>query len=309
MPPRGRSNPGFGLGGPRYPGTFLLALRVALGRVGWEARRWLGHAVDCVDDQGREQVIGLENLFRRIRREERDRWPDLIADYLATVPQDVPDGAPQDLDEVADRVLVRLSPPVARQEPDLRLWTAPVVEKHVVATLVVDAPNSMAYVTEKMIEDSGKSGEEWLRTALKNLRDATPERCFNTVHDESGLLQSEVGDAYDTSRALLLDELLPGRGDAGFLIALPGRDHLLVLPVGVGTLGFVPWLRSVAVRTHRTLPYPITPEIFWVHGGRWHLFSISQAGEQMIVQPPAEFVRVLQRLAGSGEADDGGVPI
>src|SRR6516225_9530384 len=89
-----RRNPGHGFGGPRYPGTFLLALREAFARVKWEARRWLGDAVECTDDAGREQLLALENLYRRVRAAERTTWPDALAEFLEQMPDEAMHEAP-----------------------------------------------------------------------------------------------------------------------------------------------------------------------------------------------------------------------
>src|SRR5207249_9335425 len=77
-----RSDPGYGSGPQRYPGSFLLAFREAVAALDWKVVRWLGGAVECSDAGGREHVVGLENLYRRARREERASWPELIATFL-----------------------------------------------------------------------------------------------------------------------------------------------------------------------------------------------------------------------------------
>src|SRR5579872_6184695 len=105
-----RHHPGQGSPPPRYPGTFLLALREGLAAAGWKVQRWLGNAVECVDAQGREQVVGLENLYRRARREDRGGWPELVAGFLASVHAEHLDKPPPALAEVADRLLVRIGP-------------------------------------------------------------------------------------------------------------------------------------------------------------------------------------------------------
>jgi hypothetical protein len=155
----------------------------------------------------------------------------------------------------------------------------------------------MAYVTSRLIAESGQPGEYWLERAVQNLRSQTRDGAFAEVHPESGLLQSEVGDAYDSSRALILDQLLPGHEGEGFFVAVPGRDHLLVLPVSGPALSFLPWLRSVATRTQRNLPYPISGEVFWVRRGAWYHFAIEVQGEKALVNPPPEFLEVLERIA------------
>lgn len=314
MPARNRSNPGHGFGGPRYPGTFLLALREAFVRVNWQPRRWLSDAVECADGRGREQTLGLENLYRRVRSAERASWPDALAEFLAQIPDDAVAELPGALSEVADRILVRLGPPFSPRDPIGDVWCRPVVPGRMVATLVIDYPNSMSYVTSKMIADSDEEGTFWLDRALHNLRVSSPEGCLAMVHAESGLLQCEVADAYDSSRALILDHLCPGHEQDGFFVAVPGRDQLLVLPVSSDTLVSLPWLRSVAIRTNRNLPYPISPEVFWVRQGDWRHFAIELQGDKAFVDPPAEFVEILARLnpegfrGGPAEAGDEPLP-
>ena len=222
MPSFGHSNPGYGYGGPRYPGTFLLALREALAKLNWQATAWKGNSVECTDPNGLSQHIGLENMYRRLKREPRETWPTLLADLLGSVP---PEAAtpPDNLHDVADQIFVRLGPPFARQEPALDVWSQPLVDEHLLASLVIDYPSSMSYVTEKMIAGSGQEGSYWLERALANLRGKCEPGCVTQVHEETGLLQAQVGDAYDSSRALLLDHLVPGHEQDGFFVIVPGR--------------------------------------------------------------------------------------
>jgi hypothetical protein len=297
MPRANRSNPGHGFGAPRYPGTFLLALREAFGTLNWQVRRWLGDAVEYADATGREQTLALENLYRRLRPVQRSAWPETLAAFLAAIPDEALANPPASLAEVADRILVRLGPPFTTHDPDLHVWSRRLVEGQIVATLVVDYPNSMSYVTAEMVVESGEAGEYWFERALENLRGQSPAGCLVEVHADSGLLQCEIGDAYDSSRALILDHLLPEKLPDGAFVAVPGRDHLLVLPVSASALSFLPWLHTVAVKTHRSFPYPISAELFWVSRGRWLPFPVETRGEKVVVNPPREFLDVLARIA------------
>ena len=289
-----RCHPGYG-SAPRYPGSFMLALREALDAMKWQPHRWLGMAVDCTDANGREQVLGLENLYRRLRREPRSEWPELIAEMLRSVPPESTEA--QSLTDVAERILLRLGPPFAPTAEGKEVWFQPLVGKRLGVTLVIDYPNSMSYVTTQQIADSGQEARAWLERAVANLRAKTPADCVASVHEESGLRHCEVGDAYDSSRALILDWMLPGHDDNGFFIAVPGRDQLLVLPVLKEALEQVVWLRAVAARTHQTVPYPISSEVFWVRQGVWHPFSVTIDKKSVVVSPPPEFADVLERIA------------
>jgi hypothetical protein len=293
--PDSRSNPGYNSPTPRYPGSFLLAVREALAEVKWQARKWLGGAVECFDQDGQEQVLGLENLYRRLRREDRAEWPKLIVEMLRTIPASA--GELVALAEAAERILPRVGPPLASvMPPDREIWFQPIVGKSLGVTLVVDSPNTMSYVTLGQVADSGRDGTAWLETALGNLRLRTPEDVLQVAHEESGLLQCEIGDAYDSSRSLIVEHLLPLHAENGYFIAIPGRDQLLVLPVTKTCLEYVAWLRMIATKAHQTVPYPISPEVFWVQGGVWRVFDIEIDKDKITVAPPPEFEEVLRRL-------------
>jgi hypothetical protein len=292
-----RGDPGYGSGPQRYPGTFLLAFREAAQALDWKITRWLGAAVACQDGGGREHVVGLENLYRRARREERASWPELITAFLGMVDREQYQEPPKALAEVAEQLRVRLGRPVSPRADSPPVWAEALAGTGLCLNLVVDYPESMYYVTAEMVQESGKPGAEWLERAARNLKGQTPEDCFQVIHEASGLRQCTVGDAYDSSRALLLDELLPETRADGYLVALPGRDELLVLPVTSPSLGYAPLLKSVAEQSYRTAPYAISSEVFWVHEGRWHLFPIELRGDNVTAQPPPEFLPILERLS------------
>jgi hypothetical protein len=291
-----RHHPGQGSPPPRYPGTFLQALREGLATANWQARRWLGSAVECVDAEGREQVVGLENLYRRARRQERAEWPELIASFLGSVHAEQFDHPPQALADVADQLLLRIGPPMPRRDDAPDIWSEPLGDTGLDVILVVDYPRSMFYVTSKMVADSASPGSHWRERAQANLLARTPADCFAVIHEGSGLRQCGVSDAYDSSRALLLDQVLPETAGEGYFAALPGRDELLVLPVTAAGLAHVPLLKAMAEKNYKTAPYPISEEVFWIQGSIWRRFAVSIRGEQVSVQPPEEFGEVLRRL-------------
>jgi hypothetical protein len=305
MEPRRRSDPGFGSGPPRYPGTFLLAFREALATLNWQAQRWLGGAVECLDADGGKRLIGLENLYRRIRGTERSTWPTFITEFLQAALGPTTDApVPTDLNAVAEQVLVRLGPPLAAQPDEAEVWARPLADTDLVLNLVIDFPDRMIYVTEAMVESSGRAGDDWLNTALSNLRGRTEAAPFQVIHEESGLRMCNVADAYDSSRVLLLDELLPEGKPFGWFVSLPSRDQLLVLPVDRHALVFVHLMKVLSDRNYKSAPYAISPEIFWLHEGQWLPFRIDIEGERVVLEPPKEFSAVMEELMPDDEDEE-----
>src|SRR5262245_33900703 len=113
MVPRSRRNdPGQGTGPSRYPGTFQLAFREAVNLVGWQLRSWRGDRVNCTNADGKDYNIGVDNLYRRVRLEDRSEWPGLIVDFFQGIKAaELTDGMPAHLADVTDQLLLRLGRP------------------------------------------------------------------------------------------------------------------------------------------------------------------------------------------------------
>jgi hypothetical protein len=289
-----RGDPGTGFGSPRYPGTFLAAFGEAATALGWQISRWLGDSVLCLNPDGHEHRVGLDNLYRRARQVERADWSDLVTDFLshlAVVPGDI------DLNESADSLLVRVCAPLARTVGVPVVWAQPLGETGLVLSLVLDDPETVTYITEDMVAASGQPGEHWLERARTNLRARTPDECLEVVEDETGIRLCNVGDAYDAARSLFAEELCPGGAPHGCFLAVPNRDQMLVLPVSADALAHVHLLKVLAEREHASAPYPVSAEVLWVRGGAWHRFPVEVCEEEITLRPPAEFLPVLEQLA------------
>jgi hypothetical protein len=274
-----------------------LAFGEAIARAKWKIRRRHGAIVECVDERGREQVVGLENLFRRLRREAREQWPMLMVDFLKAISSAKDeDAAVVNLASAGEQLLVRIGPPFHKDAGGARIWSQAIGDTGLSINLVLDYPSRMTYVTEKLVNESGRPDKEWLTKAIDNLYARTPPDCLKLVDPDTGIRMCTVGDAFDSSRVLVLDRLMPEGRDNGFFVAVPSRDQFLVLPVTRASLANAYLLKQVAEKTYPTAPYPISNEVFWVRDGAWHRVGIQVRGEQATLSPPTEFGEVLARL-------------
>jgi hypothetical protein len=296
---RGRGNPGLGSGPPKYPGSFLLAFREAAAALGWQLRRLAHDVAHCTDAEGEERTVGLENLYRRAKRTPRDEWPELIADFLRTINAAEDEAPPDDLQTAAEHLLFRVGRPLHVEGDDAKVWSQELEGTDLVVNLVIDYPNRMCYVPQKLVDSSGKSGADWLEQAKKNLVARTPADSFLIIHEESGLRMCGAADAYDSSRALILDRLLPESNVAGNLVVLPGRDELLVLPINMNAVPHLHLMKVLADKNYKNAPYPISDEVYWVYQGVWRRFPVEMKSGEVNVYPPAEFMEVLNSLKGS----------
>lgn len=295
---RDRNDPGAGSTRARYPGGFLLAFREQAGKLGWTLERLELDVAVCIDEDGAPHCIGLENLYRQARHIDRGEWPELIAGFLGTIQGAEHDhNMPADLAEVAERLLPRVGRPLKLDADAAPVWNQPILGTDLVVNLVVDYPDRMCYVSEGLMASATRPANDWVETACANLRRQTPTDCFQLVDAETGIYLCCVGDAYDSSRALLLDAVMPVPVDDGCLIVMPGRDELVALPVTREALSRIHLLKLLAEKKYRTTPYPITDDVFWVCDGIWHSFTIDITGNDVNIQPPTEFVDVLERLS------------
>jgi hypothetical protein len=288
-----------------YPEEFLLAFDEAVRRLGWQVRRWEGGGVECLDETGKECTFGLANVYRLLRGVEESQWPAFLAGHLrrvrAALGEATEDGG---LHELADRLMARIGPPFNLGAEGKGPWSQPLDDTGLVVNLVIDCTETMRYVTGEMVRESGRPGSAWLDIALENLRGRTSPDQLEMV-EEVGVLLCTTGDAYDAARALVVEYLLPEYAERGYLLSIPNRDRLLLLPVEAEALARLHILQFAARQSHAEAPYPISDEVFWVRDGVWRRFGIEFKDGTLSVTPPPEFAEVLEELLPDEEEEDG----
>jgi hypothetical protein len=285
---------------PNDRDDFLKVFRDVAARRGLAIVRWTDDGVECRDPSGETVTLSLHNLFRSCCRHERTNWPDIIDHFLGNVGSIGEVALPEDLNAVADQVLPRLGPPISRQGVE-GFWWKQLVPERIWVNLVIDYPTRMAYVSKELIDRSGQSGEYWLTRALDNLRARSSPDMVPVVNEEIGLRLIGTEDSYDAARALILDPLLPETEPFGCFVAPIGRDQVLLLPVAVQALAHVHILKLLARDNYPKVPYAISDSVFWVWRGQWRLFPIEIKDKSITVQPPEEFIEVLNLLSSAKE--------
>jgi len=288
------------------PGGFRAAVTSVLTGLGYAVVGWEPDGVNVIaPDKDGEQYIGLSNLYRRAKNAEKAEWPHLIREFLGHIT-----GAlaapklPDDLTTVAAQLRPRLGKPFAR-EGKAHPWGIPLPGTGLEINLVIDFPNTMAYVTDEMLRKTGKAGEDLLDLALANLKADTPEDFFERVSEELDIYVGHSGDGYDAVRALLIDDLLP-ESPAGFWVAIPSREELAVWPVSFEALSKIHVIKMFAQDNFRDHAYPVTDDVFWLWQGMWYPFGIKIDEKNVTVSPPDEFLAALKDLEeGQEEGDDG----
>jgi hypothetical protein len=258
--------------------------------VGWHEN---GATLETAD--GKEATLFFTNVYRRCKELPPDDWPDVIDPFLSQIV--AKNDLPNSLAEVADQLMVRLGARFTDAPEIQRPWAEPLGETGLEIQLVIDYPERMIFVPNQMVLASGKSAEEWIKLGLRHLREQTPADWFDVLDQDSGLKVASVGDSYDAARALILEELLPETAREGNWVLPLGRDRLFCLPTGLGRVHHVHLLKVLADKKYATVPYPISEEVFWVHGRKWLHFPIELGDNKVQVFPPKEMVDELGWLS------------
>jgi hypothetical protein len=281
------------------PGGFRAEVTTALTGMGYAVVGWEPDGVNVIaPTRDGEQFIGLSNLHRRAKVAEKSRWPHMIREFLGQVTGAISATTiPDDLTTIESRLRPRLGKPFSR-EGKAYPWGIPLPVTELEINLVIDFPNTMAYVTDEMLAKTGKAGADLLDLALGNLRANTTPDFLEKVSYELDLYIGHCGDGYDAARALLLEEMLPD-SPAGFWVVIPTRDELAVWPVSFSALEKIHVIKMFADDNFRHHAYPVTNEVFWVWRGMWYPFGITIDESTVTVSPPDEFMTVLKEMGGA----------
>ena len=284
-----------------FPDDFRAVVVAQLAATGFTVTDWEQNGVNIRPVVGGEdQYLGLGNLHRRAKATEAAEWPAMVRGFLDRLTSAKSQDIPADLGTVADRLRPRLGPPFDRNQA--HPWGIPLPGTGLEITLVIDFPQTMAFVTAEMLAKSRAKGENLLDVAFENLRAATPDDYFERASEELDIYIGHAGDGYDAARALLVEELMPD-APAGYWVVIPSREELAVWPVSFPALGRVHVLKMFAADNFRDHAYPVSDELFWVWHGTWYRFGVKLQGDELVIDAPEPFGTALRELEGDAPAE------
>ena len=108
---------------------------------------------------GKEQLIGLENLYRRARREERGEWVEMIVGFLSSVDLEQYSNVPKELAGVTDLLMVRIG------RTEVRAPVAGVISRRTAklgATAALAGEPLFRIISDGAIDLYAEVPEQWL---------------------------------------------------------------------------------------------------------------------------------------------------
>lgn len=129
-------------------------------------------------------------------------------------------------------------------------------------TIAVRVDGGLRYLLKSQLEAWGVEGNAAIAAALDNLRRDTPAEAVGKMADDHYAL--DTADGLDSSRLLILDELLPEGEQTGLLVTVPARDVLSFAPFNSKGYKHIRQLVNLAYKCFRTWPHPICDSLFYI---------------------------------------------
>lgn len=210
--------------------------------------------------------LDLENLFRMVSHEPT-RGEEIVVHYLEQLfAGDAMQFMSMGFDVARARVMPRIQPEsIFEHLSREQVAHVPYVNGTVVV-FVTDLPNMTVSITTEQLVRWKISVEEMEEIARKNLDEYAPELEVQLVESKEGGRAAILAqhDGYDAARLLLsgLYERLAPQLGGNFYVATPARDMFVALSPHPDP--FVKRLQARVEHDYRRLPYPITPDFFYV---------------------------------------------
>ncbi|MCC7493313.1 MAG: hypothetical protein IT204_13245 [Fimbriimonadaceae bacterium] len=166
-------------------------------------------------------------------------------------------------------------------------------------TMAARFDGGLQYITRPQLEAWGNGGELLLQTALDNLRRQTELTTVQQMEPQHWALDGD--DGFDSSRLLILDDLVPDLAECGALVAVPARDVLSFAPWNKAGLTRLRALLALAERCHRDWPYPIDSGLFYVGPQQTLHIGVSRDDDGTPrLRLPQELIDIQERLVREG---------
>jgi hypothetical protein len=170
-------------------------------------------------------VAGLRPDTLEARRGVYDRHIKALVEAIETHARSL------SLNTHGDFIMPRLVPQrfLTSVSDDGDLPRTPLMELGLSVVYVIDAENSVAYITRANAEELGLDATALHTRAITNLQRLTPSTVAQGVLEKQSLVMFKTGDTYDAARLLLIPaQLADGQELAA---AIPDRDTLALAPV------------------------------------------------------------------------------
>ncbi len=257
-------------------------------------------------DMGSEQpmMIGLVNLAQKCHLAAAEDWPELVSDHLDSVLNNAEFAEDMSWDAVKDMLKVRVYPDdygAGLPEGGEMLVKKPLAGG-MIAALAIDYPKTVTSVPPETAARWGRPTDELFEIGLANVRSSDRPSVERQQAEGGATLTILVGDSFFTATwAMMLGDFVTGGSPYGELVVVPNRHVVAFMQIkDLAVVEGITAVIALAADLYRQGPGPITPNVYWRHGGALTLLPTEIEGQTVRFSPPAEFIEMLNQLHKPG---------
>lgn len=177
----------------------------------------------------------------------------------------------------------------------------PLVEGHLHIALTVDDGVGLRKVTRQDLAAWNATLEDLYRVALQRLGQESDAYAWMGVDTVPGMALYQAEDGLSSSRMLILDQLVDDWPIAGVVVAVPGRDQLIAVPLTeIGDIDALNVMVTAAGMAFEDGDAPLTNQAFWTDGETWELVRVEHEQDNVRVYLPERARAAIRRLAAMG---------
>ena len=268
--------------------------REACRRLKVEVVKWTS-LIAVVKVRGETVDVNLANLRARTALQEAQAQATYLESSLGILFKG-PTPETKDVTGAHERVLPRLLASEFAQGE--RLPSRPFIQGIVDVGLMVDEGQRGFFVDDERLRMWNEKFDPLYSRAIENLRKRSPPDIWKSFPQLPGLLcYGDPPDAYGSSRALILRELLDPWPPAGVVTWLPARDFLMCIRIdNASSLSLVPRGAAFAKSVHDAEGYQITDRPLWFDGERWEPATLEGIGGRLGMRPGPRFRERIREL-------------
>lgn len=182
--------------------------------------------------------------------------------------------------------------------PDGTHPSVELVAGHLSVGLTVEEGVVIRQVTDADLAAWNTTIEALLPAAVARLRLESPRARWQPVSSVPGMRLFLSGDGESASRMLIMDYLLQSWPLGGVMVACPSADQFLCIPLdSVEDLDALNVMATATKFAHQVARNPLSDQVFWNDGQRWHHLVVRHAEDSVEIDPPASFLETVGRLA------------
>jgi hypothetical protein len=255
----------------------------------------LDHGV--IQFEGDGGSLGLVNIARRCRSVDRVYWQRLIAEHLRVAALR-PTGKPVVYEKAEPGLRLRIIPDYhLKTHPEA--YVARELARGLLLAVAIDTPEQVIFLKPEDAKKWDRSLDDVFAIARRNT-EAEPALQRDEMEISSGLaITALMGESYFAASHVLFLERYFEKPAHGYLVAVPDRHALFVLPMADGR--FLEGMGSLVTLSRQRFteePGAITDQLYWLRGPEdWVKVACGVRSDgQPWIAPPEEFNELITKL-------------